>query len=325
MAFRRGLVLLLLFLLGISCLKTSRDIFEGLEAGVTSSKSTAQSSSVFDEEMQTCADDLIPNEALPLEEFQLLGSKVLNKVKEVPKPPPLPDLTLVKDQIVNIFHMPNFQEGMNNLRNMIEQHKKILDTYGEQWLGFFKKTQTEMVEKVKQEIQKQNKEVTAFFNKHLSEFDEVCKPDAEKCLSNIENHLEIYQKKLNENVGACKEFAERQLQQHEQWIKNEQDKLSKPLLAIQGCFDTNRLLSSMASCFGNLISNVISKLTEGLQTFAAAMGSASESLQTRMGKFQSCVVDRKKLLDRGRDKLAAKAAACLEKAPKDAGAGVFSD
>lgn len=67
------------------------------------------------------------------------------------------------------------------------------------------------------------------------------------------------------------------------------------------------------------MSNTIKAVTDGLKRFSEAMGTASTSLENRLGKFQECVVNRKKLLDRGQARIAERAKQCLRKQSTEEG------
>ncbi|XP_065072505.1 uncharacterized protein LOC135696895 [Ochlerotatus camptorhynchus] len=297
------------------------DIFSGMAAGDGKNKEQPEpvQEDLEDVHLQTCVTDVYAEEPIKFDEKLLSLSTMGNAIKEIPKPPAMPSLKQTLSRFTNVFQLPRFSEMGQELKAIIGGIRAIVDVYIQQWMGFFRKRHRETVGKMKASVQQMNRQIRDSFANHFAEFKDVCLSDSNRCLQSIQKSVEGYDKRLNKNMAACNEFAERQVNQHDRWVGHEAKLLERPLLRLEGCFGEGHVGISLASCVGNMVSNTMKAATDGLKRFSEAMGTASTSLENRLGKFQECVVNRKKLLDRGQTRIAERAKQCLRKQSTEEG------
>uniref|UniRef100_T1E2T0 Gsg5 type mucin n=1 Tax=Psorophora albipes TaxID=869069 RepID=T1E2T0_9DIPT len=323
---------LLLILLPIgSVVVQGKDIFDGMKVSKTEApeEETDEPKGLEEEEgPKTCVHDVYPVEPIKLDGSFDLKHQVQKAMGDIPAVPPMPSLTDISRQLANVFQLPRFSEMGAELKSMVQQYRAVVEVYVKQWMAVLNKRRTEAVTKMKAQVQEQNDKIRQFFSNQLDEYKDMCLPDSNKCLQSIQKNLESYNLRVHNNVAACNRFARRQLDQHAEWVENERKLLERPFLKIEGCFEKGHIHSSVASCVGNMISNVVKSATDGMKRFSDSMGKVSDSLTDRMGKFQECVVNRKKLLDNGQNRIADKAQECLGKQTQpdeDDGAALFDD
>uniref|UniRef100_T1DIB5 Putative gsg5 type mucin n=1 Tax=Psorophora albipes TaxID=869069 RepID=T1DIB5_9DIPT len=322
---------LLLILLPIGSVVRAKDIFDGMQESRTEAplveREPHEDLNLEEEGPQTCVHDVYPKDPIKLDGSSFdLNQQVQKAMKEIPAAPPIPSLTDISSQLANVFQLPRFSEMGAELKSMVEKYRAIVELYVKQWMAVLDKRRTEAVTKMKAGVQNQNKKIRDFFSQKLDEYKDLCLPDSNKCLQSIQKNLESYDLRVNKNMAACNRFAQRQLDQHAEWVENERKLLERPFLKVEGCFEKGHINSGVASCVGNMISNVVKTATDGMKRFSDTMGKVSDSLSDRMGKFQECVVNRKKLLDDGQKRIADKAQDCLRKQKQsddDDGAALF--
>uniref|UniRef100_A0A1W7R7P5 Putative gsg5 type mucin n=1 Tax=Aedes albopictus TaxID=7160 RepID=A0A1W7R7P5_AEDAL len=307
-------VLLLMVVVPIQ-VQAAVDIFSGMDATTTELPMDGQDGDAEELEQgpQTCIADVYSKKPIKFDESALSLDSISSAVKAFPKPPPMPKLPQTWARFTNIFQLPRFSEMGQEFKAIIDQYRAVIQIYVNQWMGFFKQRYQTAVENVQGQVQEMNRKIHDSFATHFEEFQDVCLPDRDACLQSIQKGIESYDERLNKNVAACESFAKRQVDQHERWVEKERKLLERPFLRVEDCFGKGRVGISLASCVGNMVGNVVKASTDGLKRFSEAMGTASNSLVDRLGKFQECVVDRRKLLDRGQERIAERAKRCLRK------------
>lgn len=288
------------------------DIFSGMD-GTTELTTAGKDAEEPEHGLQTCISDVYSEKPIKFDASVLSLDSISSTVKAVPKPPPMPELPQTWARFTNIFQLPRFSEMGQEFKAIIDQYRAVIQVYVNQWMGFLKQRHQTAIGKVQGQVQEMNRKIHDSFANHFEEFRDVCLPDMDTCLRSIQQGIESYDERLNENVAACEGFAKRQLDQHERWVGKEKKLLERPFLRVEDCFGKGRVGISLASCVGNLVGNVVKASTDGLKRFSEAMATASNSLVDRLGKFQECVVCRRKLLDRGQERIAERAKRCLRK------------
>ncbi|KAL9692994.1 hypothetical protein quinque_012279 [Culex quinquefasciatus] len=223
-------------------------------------------------------------------------------------------------QITTIFQQPTFTEKVEEAKQVFNQYRALIKTFSQEWLKFFTKNRQDAIANVQKVIQDTNQEIKSFFTRKFSEFDGLCLPEDNECLKSVQNSLKEYSIKVEENTAACGEFVNRQLDQHGQLVEDEQKKLESGMLRIDGCFQKKEFLGGIMACVGSVAANFFHQTSQATQKFATAMGKASASVTNRLGRFRTCVVERKRLLAGGQNQIAEKATACL-KAQKSSPSG----
>ncbi|XP_062702636.1 uncharacterized protein LOC109623044 [Aedes albopictus] len=291
------------------------DIFSGMDATTTELPTGGQDvdAEQLEQGPQTCIADVYSKKPIKFDESALSLDSISSAVKTFPKPPPMPKLPQTWARFTNIFQLPRFSEMGQEFKAIIDQYRAVIQIYVNQWMGFFKQRYQTAVENVQGQVQEMNRKIHDSFATHFEEFQDVCLPDRDACLQSIQKGIESYDERLNKNVAACESFAKRQVDQHKRWVEKERKLLERPFLRVEDCFGKGRVGISLTSCVGNMVGNVVKASTDGLKRFSEAMGTASNSLVDRLGKFQECVVDRRKLLDRGQERIADRAKRCLRK------------
>lgn len=279
-----------------------------------------------EEEFTMCVEDVFSADTIALKEEPAgaLG-RIQTALSELPLQPPIEEITTLLGRLPDLFQIHNLGQVSRGLRNVLNDTQTIVRGFMQQWLGYFDNRRREAMQDVRRVVDSTNSQISEFFNNHLEEFKDVCLPDTNKCLESIHRNLDTYSGKVNQNMEACERFKNRQLDQHQQLVNNAKKLLERPFLAIRDCFRSGQLISSLVSCVGNLMGNVFKTITDGVTTFSGAMQSASNSLTDRLGKFEQCVVERKKLLDDGQRAIAEKAAKCLEKARDQQKSNLFAE
>ncbi|EAT45636.1 AAEL003107-PA [Aedes aegypti] len=291
------------------------DIFSGMESSTELSAEAPEPEAMeeHDHGLQTCVPDVYADESFKFDHQILTLDTINSSLKAIPKPPPMPKLPQTWSRFTNIFQLPRFSEMGQEFRDIVDQYRTVVQAYVNQWMGLFKQRYQSSVEKVQATVRRINQNIHDSFAEHFEEFHDVCLPDTDQCLQSMRKGIESYDQRLNENMKACGEFAKRQVEQHEQWVKNEQEVLERPFLRVEDCFGRGRVGESLASCVGNMVGNIVKASTDGLKRFSNTMAAASSSLSARLGKFQECVVNRKKLLDQGQERIADRAKECLRR------------
>ncbi|XP_038104677.1 uncharacterized protein LOC6032659 [Culex quinquefasciatus] len=301
------------------------DIFDGIEDGVSEPAEDSFDVTVKDEPENVpkkCVKDIIPDDSISFKSKAL--QKLQNLPNEVPQAPPLPKLGQFWTQITTIFQQPTFGEKVEEAKQVFNHYRALIKAFSDEWLEFFTKNRQDAIENVQKVIQDTNQEIKSFFTRKFSEFDGLCLPEDNECLQSVQNSLKEYSKKVEENTAACGEFVDRQLDQHDQLVADEQKKLESGMLRIDGCFQKKEFLGEVMACVGSVAANFFHQTSQATQKFATVMGKASASVRNRLGRFRTCVVERKRLLAGGQNQIAEKATACL-KAQKSSssGAGLF--
>ncbi|XP_055536997.1 uncharacterized protein LOC129725339 [Wyeomyia smithii] len=297
----------------------ARDIFDGMtmEISATPAEDSYDDTLVNDGEngANTCINDIVPQDPIVLSPDTGPLKKFGSLLQKMPEAPQLPNFANVLQQLANAFKLSRFSEMSDVLKQIIRSYREPLQVYGKQWAGLFKKRCQEIMQNVKTVVDEQNKKIRDFFSNHFVQYKDVCLPDTNQCLQGIQTNLEQYTSKLNENLAACKRFTDRQLTQHAQWVANERKQLEKPFLKLDGCFKRGANGTNVAVCVGNLTSNTVKKLSDGMKKFSGVIGDASDSFANRMEKFRTCVVERRELLQRGQQRIADRGTQCLKNQP----------
>lgn len=317
-------------LLGLGAfVRAAVDIFSGMDLTTEDSTDIAESEiGELDESLPTCVSDVYPMDSIQFDGKLFSLESINSTIRAIPKAPPMPDLTQTWSRFTNIFQLPRISEMGLELKAIIDEYRAVGQVYTNQWMGFVKQRHQASMAKVHATVTGINKKIHDSFANYLEEFRDVCLPDSNTCLRSIQKGIASYEQRLNDNVAACRMFAKRQVDQHEAWIARERSLLERPFLRVEDCFAAGRVGISLVSCVGNMVGNVAKVATDGMKRFSGAMANASDSLAVRLGKFQECVVNRKKLLDRGQERIAEQARECLQKQqqaqrPTTAAGGVF--
>lgn len=302
-------------LLGMGAfVRAAVDIFSGMDSTTEESTDIAESEiGELDESLPTCVSDVYPKDSIQFDGKLFSLESINSTIRAIPKAPPMPDLTQTWSRFTNMFQLPRISEMGQELKTIIDEYRAVAQLYTNQWMGFVKQRHQASMAKVHATVTEINKKIHDSFANHLEEFRDVCLPDSNTCLQSIQKGITSYEQRLNENVAACRMFAKRQVDQHEAWIERERSLLERPFLRVEDCFAAGRVGISLVSCVGNMVGNVAKVATDGMNRFSGAMANVSDSLTVRLGKFQECVVNRKKLLDRGQERIAEHARGCLQK------------
>ncbi|XP_058058930.1 uncharacterized protein LOC131209805 [Anopheles bellator] len=291
------------------------DIFEQFgqqNATVTDASTKGDAENLPTPSPNSCVEDVLPSEPVELNEK-------LEKELEPPSEPPQqqdiapPNVAQMLEGASPGFS-PNIVAMVQKVRKVLTAIKDKLQAYAKGLVAKFEHQRHQAMGRVKQKMDALNAKIKSRFENEFVEYKDVCLPDQNKCMKQLQQDVERYEEQMRTNVDQCNDQLAEELAKQRQSVNDAQQLMDEPNRKIEGCLDTDAGVGrSFIGCAASLTSNLAKVATKTQERFTAQMRKLTDQLAQRVDKHDKCVVKRHQLLNRSERELTDSAKKCLRK------------
>ncbi|XP_052866585.1 uncharacterized protein LOC128272756 [Anopheles cruzii] len=315
---RYTLVLLLGGLMSLPLIVLSNkhvDIFEQFgqqNATVSDAPMKGDAESLPTPSPNSCVEDVLPSEPVELNEK-------LEKELEPPSEPPQqqdiapPNVAQMLEGASPGFS-PNIVAVVQQVRKVLTAIKDKLQAYAKSLVAKFEHQRHRAMGSVKAKMDGLNAKIKSRLENEFVEYKDVCLPDQNKCMKQLQQDVERYEGQMRTNVDQCNDQLAEELAKQRQSVNEAQQLMDGPNRKIEGCLDTDAGVGrSFIGCAASVMSNLAKVATQTQERFTGRMRKLTDQLAQRVDKHDKCVVKRHQLLNRSERELTDSAKKCLRK------------